>query len=81
MSLSYNRLMNHIRYMVARGLKGEEIKLNMNDYMEFKFPKEFDMARTVCDELGKNLRCTFTEAEIGYLAMHLQRVLSDEEGQ
>ena len=53
----------------------------MNDYMEFKFPKEFDMARTVCDELGKNLRCTFTEAEIGYLAMHLQRVLSDEEGQ
>ncbi len=79
MSLSYNRLMNHIRYMVARGLKGEDIKLNMNDYMEFKFPKEFEMARTVCDELGKNLRCTFTEAEIGYLAMHLQRVLADEE--
>ena len=79
MSLSYNRLMNHIRYMVARGLKGEDIKLNMNDYMEFKFPKEFEMARTVCDELGKNLHCTFTEAEIGYLAMHLQRVLADEE--
>ncbi len=79
MSLSYNRLMNHIRYMVARGLKGEEIKLNMNDYMEFKFPKEFEMARTVCDALGKNLHCTFTEAEIGYLAMHLQRVLADEE--
>lgn len=80
MSLSYNRLMNHIRYMVARGLKGEDIKLNMNDYMELKFPKEFEMARTVCDELGTNLHCNFTEAEIGYLAMHLQRVLSDEEG-
>lgn len=80
MSLSYNRLMNHIRYMVARGLKGEDIKLNMNDYMEFKFPREFEMARTVCDELGRKLHCIFTEAEIGYLAMHLQRVLSDEEG-
>lgn len=79
MSLSYNRLMNHIRYMVARGLNGEEIKLNMNDYMEVKFPKEFAMARNVCDQLGHNLHCEFTEAEIGYLAMHLQRVLSDEE--
>ena len=69
-----------IRYMVARGLKGEDIKLNMNDYMEFKFPREFEMARTVCDELGRKLHCVFTEAEIGYLAMHLQRVLSDEEG-
>ncbi|MDO4312968.1 MAG: PRD domain-containing protein [Eubacteriales bacterium] len=79
MSLSYNRLMNHIRYMVARGLAGEDIKLNMNDYMEFKFPREFEMARTVCDQLGKKLHCVFTEAEIGYLAMHLQRVLADEE--
>ena len=32
-SLSYNRLMNHVRYMVARAVKGEKLKLNMNDYM------------------------------------------------
>ena len=79
MSLSYNRLMNHIRYMVARGLTGEEIKVNMNDYMEYKFPREFEMARRVCTQLGKNLRCEFAEAEVGYLAMHLQRVMADEE--
>lgn len=79
MSLSYNRLMNHIRYMVARGLTGEEIKVNMNDYMEYKFPREFEMARRVCTQLGKNLRCEFVEAEVGYLAMHLQRVMADEE--
>lgn len=36
-SLSYNRLMNHIRYMVARALSGEKLKVNMNDYMEVKF--------------------------------------------
>ena len=38
-SLSYNRLMNHIRYMVARALSGEKLKVNMNDYMEVKFPE------------------------------------------
>ena len=30
-SLSYNRLMNHIRYMVARALSGEKLKVNMDD--------------------------------------------------
>ncbi len=43
-SLSYNRLMNHIRYMVARALSGEKLKVNMNDYMEVKFPESFHMA-------------------------------------
>ena len=44
MSLSYNRLMNHIRYMVARTMSGEKLKVNMNDYMRVKFPQAFEMA-------------------------------------
>lgn len=77
-TLSYNRLMNHVRYMVARGLSKEVIKLNMNDYMQVRFPREFEMAKTVCDRLGEKLNCEFNDAEIGYLAMHLQRVIADE---
>ncbi|MBU3874928.1 PRD domain-containing protein [Faecalicatena sp. AGMB00832] len=78
MSLSYNRLMNHVRYMVARALKKERIKLNMNDYMEIKFPESFRTATTVCDEIGRSLKCTLDEVEIGYLAMHIERVAGDE---
>ena len=29
MSLSYNRLMNHVRYMVARAVSGEKLKVNI----------------------------------------------------
>ena len=29
MSLSYNRMMNHIRYMVARAVSGEKLKVNI----------------------------------------------------
>jgi transcriptional antiterminator len=81
MSLSYNRLMNHIRYMVARSIKGEKLKLNMNDYMSVKFPKSFWMATEVCKQLEKQLHRTFPldEVEIGYLAMHIERVLMDKE--
>lgn len=78
MSLAYNRLMNHVRFMVARALGKEHLKLNMNDYMEVKFPEAFQTAVTVCDEIGRSLKCTLDEVEIGYLAMHIERVASDE---
>ena len=78
LSLSYNRLMNHIRYMVVRALKGEELKVSMNDYMELKFPQSFSMARIVCDQVSHDLRCQLSETEIGYLAMHIERVTSAE---
>ncbi|MEE1196664.1 MAG: PRD domain-containing protein [Lachnospiraceae bacterium] len=80
LSLSYNRLMNHIRYMVARVLNKEQLKLNMNDYMEIKFPKAFQLARYICDEVGLMLKCSIDQVEIGYLAMHIERVTSDETG-
>lgn len=80
LSLSYNRLMNHIRYMVVRALKGEELKISMNDYMELKFPKSFSMAQTVCEQVSRDLQCQLNESEIGYLAMHIERVTSAELG-
>lgn len=83
LSLSYNRLMNHVRYMVARAISGEKLKINMNDYIAAKFPRSFQMATTVCDHISCSLKCALDEMEIGYLAMHIERVASDElkEGQ
>lgn len=78
MSLSYNRLMNHIRYMVARAIKGEKLKLNMNDYMSVKFPKSYRMAEEICHRLDHQIHHELNEAEVGYLAMHIERVLMDE---
>ena len=78
MSLSYNRLMNHIRYMVARALSGEKLKVNMNDYISIRFPKAFDMASQVCGEMMNNLKICLDDVEVGYLAMHLERVMDTE---
>lgn len=78
MSLSYNRLMNHIRNMVARALTGEKLKLNMNDYIEIKFPQAFESAKFICKQIEKDLKCEFCETEIGYLAMHIEQVTSNE---
>lgn len=78
LTLSYNRLMNHVRNMVARAMNHEELKLNMNDYMGIKFPKAFETARHICEQVGEMLKCPLSEVEIGYLAMHIERVANDE---
>ena len=76
-SLSYNRLMSHIKYMAARTLKGEPIKLDMNDYIKERFPESFEIAEDICRKLGSELNKEIKEVEIGYLAMHIERVFSD----
>lgn len=78
LSLSYNRLMNHVRNMVARVMHNEELKLNMNDYMSIKFPHAFETAKYICKQVEQMLKCKLSDAEIGYLAMHIERVTSDE---
>lgn len=78
LSLSYNRMMNHIRYMVARTLSGEQLKLSMNDYMSIKFPRSFHTAESICNKIAQNLKREVDELEIGYLAIHIERVLYDE---
>lgn len=78
LSLSYNRLMNHVRNMVARAMHNEELKLNINDYMSVKFPHAFQIAKSVCRQVEKMLKCKLSDAETGYLAMHIERVTSDE---
>ncbi len=80
-SLSYNRMMNHIRYMVARVQKDEPLKLNMNDYILNTFPQSFGIATSVCEELGKSLGTKLDEIEIGYLAMHIERIKADVLGE
>lgn len=78
MSLSYNRLMNHVRYMVARSINGEKLKVSMNDYMEVKFPEAFHVAEKICAEIEQSMKLTFDRVEIGYLAIHIERVMDNE---
>lgn len=78
LSLSYNRLMNHVKYMVARVLKGESLKVNMNDYVQHNFPESYALAEIVCQHLSAALRMQLEDLEIGYLAMHIERVSMED---
>ena len=55
-SLSYNRLMNHVKYMIIRAIKKESIKLDLNDYMQQNHPEAFRLGRLVCQDIVKRVR-------------------------
>ncbi len=59
-------------------MKGEKLKVNMNDYMGIKFPNAFRIAEKVCRQVERSLKCRLSEVEIGYLAMHIERVADEE---
>lgn len=76
-SLSYNRLMSHIKYMTVRTINGEPIKLDMNDYIKNRFPNSFIIAEEVCNSVEAELKKKINLVEIGYLAMHIERVFAE----
>lgn len=77
-SLAYNRLMSHIKYMIARTIKGETIQLDMNDYVQQKFSRAFIISKYICSKIGLEINKELNDVEIGYLAMHIERVFAED---
>ena len=46
--------------MVARVSTGETLKLDMNEYIEEKYPESYRIAEDVCESLGKSLGKSWT---------------------
>lgn len=74
-SLGYNRLVSHIRYMIARTQKGERTNLDLDEYAKSNFPDAYRVAGTVCQNIAERLGMTVAPEETGFLTVHIQRVL------
>ncbi len=74
-SFTYSRLMTHMRYMIARVTKKERLDLNMNDYCKTNFKFSYEKAEYLTKEIGKLLNLNIQEVEIGYLALHIERII------
>ena len=74
-SLAYTRLMSHLYYMVARTRKGESTKADFNDFIFANYPETGRVAEQVCTYMGSQLRTEVAREEIGFLAIHIQRVI------
>ena len=77
-SLAYTRLMSHLYYMTARTRKGESTNVDFNEFIFANYPRTGQAAKEVCHYMEKELKRPVAREEIGFLAIHIQRVISPE---
>ncbi|MEG0273823.1 PRD domain-containing protein [Amedibacillus sp. YH-ame10] len=75
-SISYVRLMNHIKFLILRLNTNEKLQMDISEFTKEKFPFAYEKAKDVCEALSKTLSKNLPDNEIGYLALHLERILS-----
>lgn len=76
-SLKYNRLLGHLYYMIIRTRTKETVDIELNDFMAQKYPKAMEIATKVCSYMQKQIGNEMDEQESGYLAIHIQRILTN----
>lgn len=77
-SMSYIRLMNHMKFLLLRIRNEEPLKLDVSDFVKDKFPYAYKTACTICEKLKKIYKKEIEDIEIGYLALHIERVRTSE---
>lgn len=75
-SISYARLMNHIKFLILRINTDEKLQMDISEFTKEKFPFAYEQSRGICDALAKTLKKPMPASEVGYLAIHLERILS-----
>lgn len=75
-TISYARLMNHIKFLIIRLNTNEKLQMDISEFTKTKFPFAYEQAVRMCQDLSKVLKKPLPENEVGYLAIHLERILS-----
>ena len=73
-SLAYNRLVSHIRYMIFRIMRDEQVSLNLEDYARESFPASYGLAEEICGYSERELKKPIRREEVGFLGIHIERV-------
>mgnify|MGYP000962739402 CR=1 FL=1 len=68
---AYIGLIVHLALAIERLQKGETIKFDKNFLQEIEETKEYEIAKSMIDQLEKELKLNIPTDEIGYITMHL----------
>lgn len=77
-SLSYSRMLTHMKYLIARTKNNEKLSIDMDEFTKNQFPRAYEVAKSIIKKTERALNKKIEPIEIGYLALHIQRVFSLE---
>lgn len=76
-SLAYTRLLSHLYYIMVRAQKGGKVRVDLNDYMEIKYPVAMNAAQRVYDFLVEKTELPLDPLEKGCLAVHIEQYFAE----
>ena len=76
MVLNYTRLVNHLRLLLQRHHQQRYATLDEEivEMVKTKYPESFFIAKKIRVLLLKNYQLSTTTEELGYLAIHIERL-------
>lgn len=75
-SLGGIRLMSHLYYMIDRIKTGEDINIELNEFVRQNYPKAWEVSRKVCLYVFEKMKAPVSEKEIGFFAVHIQTIVN-----
>lgn len=73
-SLSYSRLLTHLKYLLLRCNMKEKLNIDMDEYTRNNFPTSYSLALGIIAKFEKHLNMRIDDMEAGYLAIHIERI-------
>lgn len=74
-SIGYSRLLSHLYDMIARTQKSEPVNVDLNDFVRERYSEAAEAAAQVCAYMGNQLGKEVLKDEMGFLAIHIQRII------
>ena len=68
--------MSHLYYMIDRIKTGEDINIELNEFVQKNYPKAWEVARMVCLYVFEKMKAPVSEKEIGFFAVHIQTIVN-----
>ncbi len=75
-SLYYNRLVIHLRLAINRVIKGISEKNMLIEHIKEKLSKSYEISLMLSNYLRSNYEINLNEDEIGFVTLHIDRLLS-----
>lgn len=77
-SLSYARFVGHLRFAIKRLINNTPIKNELLYIIKIKYKEAFKVAEEIAKAINDDFGLNVTEDEIGYLALHIERIRKEE---
>lgn len=77
-SISYARFVGHLRFAIERLINSTPIKNDLLSIIKVKYKNSYKVATEIAMAITEDFDLNVTEDEIGYLALHVERIKKGE---